>query len=208
MNVQQSYNLWATQYDTNKNKTRDLEAQALRTTLEGRSFRHILEIGCGTGKNTEWLLTCAERVTAVDLSEGMLDVARSKINAEKVDFRQADITQVWNFGTGQFDLITFSLVLEHIEHLDPVFQEVRKALMPGGIVYVGELHPFKQYAGTQARFDTPEGRQLVPCINHHITDFLQAAERSGLQLQHLEEYFDDLDRSGIPRLARFVFSER
>lgn len=205
MNVQQSYDLWASQYDTNKNKTRDLEALALKTTLERRSFRHILEIGCGTGKNTEWLLTHTERLTAVDLSEGMLEIARSKIHAENVEFRQADIMQKWNFGAQQFDLITFSLVLEHIEHLDPIFSEVSQALMPGGIVYVGELHPFKQYTGTQARFDTPEGRQLVPCFNHHISDFLRAAERSGLQLQHFEEYFDEDDRSSIPRLARFVF---
>lgn len=205
MNVQQSYNLWASQYDTNKNKTRDLEAYALRTTLGGRSFQHILEIGCGTGKNTEWLQTCAERVTAVDLSEGMLAVARTKITAPHVEFQQADITQEWHFGAQQFDLITFSLVLEHIEDLEPIFKEVAKALAPGGIVYVGELHPFKQYTGTQARFDTPEGRQLVPCFSHHISDFLRAAGSNGLSLQQFEEYFDEDDRNGIPRLARFVF---
>ena len=72
MDVQQGYNQWAEQYDTNQNKTRDLEAIALRNILEKINFNSCLEIGCGTGKNTEWLIAKAETVTAVDLSEEML----------------------------------------------------------------------------------------------------------------------------------------
>ncbi len=86
MNVQQSYDSWSSQYDTNKNKTRDLEALSLRTTLLNIPFDSCLEIGCGTGKNTEWLVTRAGHITAVDLSEGMLAIARSK-----VAFRQGAI---------------------------------------------------------------------------------------------------------------------
>jgi 2-polyprenyl-3-methyl-5-hydroxy-6-metoxy-1,4-benzoquinol methylase len=208
MNVQQSYNLWSAQYDTNKNKTRDLEAQVLRSTLADVSFKNCLEIGCGTGKNTEWLITRAAHVTAADLSEGMLDIAREKVVSERVEFRQADILQPWNFGTGRYDLVTFSLVLEHIEHLEPVFREVAQALVPGGYIYVGELHPFKQYTGTKARFDTEEGRQEVPCFNHHISDFLKAAEQNGLELVRLDEHFDENDRTTIPRVVTLLLKKR
>lgn len=52
MNVQQAYNIWADQYDTNQNKTRDLEGIALREILQDIHFENCLEIGCGTGKNT------------------------------------------------------------------------------------------------------------------------------------------------------------
>lgn len=208
MNVQQSYNLWSAQYDTNKNRTRDLEARVLRSTLQNIPVNNCLEIGCGTGKNTEWLVSQAARVTAVDLSEGMLDVARGKIASARVEFRQADITQDWDFGAGDYDLVTFSLVLEHIEHLEPVFREAAQALVPGGYVYVGELHPFKQYTGTKARFDTEQGRQEVPCFNHHISDFLQAAEVNGLELVQLEEHFDDDDRTTIPRVVTFLMRKR
>ena len=73
MNTQQAYNVWALQYDTNDNKTRDLEAQALRETLGTISFDNCLEIGCGTGKNTGWLISSkAKSVTAVDFSDEML----------------------------------------------------------------------------------------------------------------------------------------
>ena len=56
MNTREAYNKWSEQYDTNINRTRDLEAVALRKTLSVIPFKRCLEIGCGTGKNTEWLV--------------------------------------------------------------------------------------------------------------------------------------------------------
>jgi ubiquinone/menaquinone biosynthesis C-methylase UbiE len=182
MNVRQAYNNWATQYDSNQNKTRDLEAQALKETLNSKTFKNCLEIGCGTGKNTEWLITVAESITAVDLSEEMLAKAKQKISDEKVEFIQADITKDWSFIKNTFELITFSLVLEHINNLDQIFKEVSASLTPGGYVYVGELHPFKQYTGSKARFETEAGLQIVPCFNHNISDFVKAAKAYNLKI--------------------------
>ncbi|HEY5824891.1 MAG TPA: class I SAM-dependent methyltransferase, partial [Cyclobacteriaceae bacterium] len=191
MNTQQAYNNWASQYDTNQNKTRDLEGKALRQILSGIPFNTCLEIGCGTGKNTSWLIEQAKQVTAVDFSEEMLAKAKDKISSANVEFKQADITQPWIFRTQLYDLITFSLVLEHIENLDPIFKEVSQSLNEGGYVYVGELHPFKQYSGTKARFDTEEGRHIVDCYNHNTSDFVRSAKKSGLILTELDEFFDD-----------------
>jgi ubiquinone/menaquinone biosynthesis C-methylase UbiE len=200
MDTQSAYNNWASQYDTNENKTRDLEAKALREILSNVNFKSCLEIGCGTGKNTEWLLKRADEITAVDLSEEMLSKAKEKIPSEKVDFLIADINSEWNFTNKSFDLVSFSLVLEHIEHLEPIFREVSKKLNQGGRVYIGELHPFKQYTGSKARFETEAGLHIVQCYNHHISDFVQGARKHGLRLVELNEYFDDDDRSSIPRI--------
>ena len=110
MEVKEAYNIWAHQYDTNENKTRDLEAQVLKDTLSDLRFSSCLAIGCGTGKNTEWLLTRADQVTAVDLSEEMLAKAKSKIQSPDVHFIQAGINQAWTFTKRLFDLVTFSLL--------------------------------------------------------------------------------------------------
>jgi ubiquinone/menaquinone biosynthesis C-methylase UbiE len=205
MNVQQSYNIWAAQYDTNDNKTRDLEARALRDTLANIEFSHCLEIGCGTGKNTGWLLTKAQEVLAVDLSEEMLAVARSKYSSGKVRFVQADINQRWDFADKQFDLVTFSLVLEHIENLDNIFEQASKSLIRSGYVYLGELHPFKQYTGSKAKFNTGNDEHIVACFNHHISDFTQSAHKYGLDIVFLNEYFDDDDRNTVPRILSIIF---
>lgn len=170
-------------------------------------FQRCLEIGCGTGKNTEWLITKAEEILAVDLSEKMLAIAREKISSDRVNFIRADIIEPWSFGEKKFDLITFSLVLEHIENLDAVFEQASHSLIPGGYVYVGELHPFKQYSGTKARFDTNEGKHVVTCYTHNISDFIQSANRYGLEIASLHEYFDNDDRTTIPRILSFIFRQ-
>ncbi|MPR32693.1 class I SAM-dependent DNA methyltransferase [Salmonirosea aquatica] len=207
MNTAQAYDLWSEQYDTNLNKTRDLEGQALRITLAEVPFDNALEMGCGTGKNTEWLITKARHTTAVDLSTEMLAKARQKINSDTVEFHQADMTQPWTFADGNYNLVTFSLVLEHIEDLGPVFQKTTAVLLPGGYVYVGELHPFKQYSGSKARFDTAEGTQVVPCFTHHISDFVQTAKKYGLQLVDMNEYFDENIRTTVPRVLTLLFKK-
>jgi ubiquinone/menaquinone biosynthesis C-methylase UbiE len=206
MNVAKAYNNWAEQYDTNENKTRDLEAISLRSLLKDYSFENCLEIGCGTGKNTAWLLTKAASVLAVDLSEEMLAKAKEKIQSEKVQFVQANILEDWSFApANHFDIATFSLVLEHIENLSIIFQKLNKVVKNGGYVYIGELHPFKQYTGSKARFETAEGMQVVTCFNHHVSDFTEAARQNGFIIETIQEFFDDAQRSTIPRILAMRF---
>ncbi|MFN8266322.1 MAG: class I SAM-dependent methyltransferase [Chitinophagaceae bacterium] len=207
MNIQQSYNNWSSQYDTNLNKTRDLEAVSLRETLQDIPFNSCLEIGCGTGKNTVWLLQKAGHLLAVDLSEGMLALAKEKVQAPHVQFVQADITGDWNFAQQPFDLVTFSLVLEHIEDLGSVLAKASAVTQPGGYLYIGELHPFKQYSGSKARFETEAGTQVVDCYTHHLSDFTSAAQQNGYQLVFCKEYFDDNDRTTVPRIITLLFQK-
>lgn len=207
MNVKKAYDNWSKQYDSNTNITRDLEAQALRTVLSEIKFDSCLEIGCGTGKNTEWLATRAKEIIAVDLSNEMLAIAKEKIKADHVQFRQADILQDWNFISSKYDLVSFSLVLEHIEDLDLIFNKVSKVLNKGGYVYIGELHPFKQYSGSKARFETDEGLQIVTCFDHHISDFFIAAKKYGFDLVDIKECFDDNDRTSIPRILSLLLKK-
>jgi len=205
MNTQQAYNQWASQYDTNLNRTRDVEGKALRQTLSTIDFERCLEIGCGTGKNTTWLVERAKHITAVDLSENMLAKAKEKVNNTNAQFLQADITTPWHFGTN-YNLITFSLVLEHIQDLDPIFERAAEALSPKGHVYIGELHPFKQYTGSKARFETAAGTQVVECYTHHISEFVNIAKRHGLAVRNLNEFFDE-DNGEVPRILTLLFQK-
>jgi ubiquinone/menaquinone biosynthesis C-methylase UbiE len=208
MNVKKAYNLWAEQYDTNKNRTRDLEAMALRISLPDILYSKCLEVGCGTGKNTVFLADKAAEVVAIDLSEAMLARAALKLNRPTIRFLQADINAAWEFEDTDFDLVTFSLVLEHIENLDAVFEKVTTRLKTGGIIYIGELHPFKQYNGTKARFDTAQGRQEVTCFTHHVSEFTGLAHRFGFEILTVNEYFDEADKTGVPRILSLIFKKR
>jgi ubiquinone/menaquinone biosynthesis C-methylase UbiE len=135
----------------------------------------------------------------------MLVKAKQKINSQRVHFIQADILQDWDFIDSKYNLVSFSLVLEHIEDLQPVFNKVSKVIASGGYVYIGELHPFKQYSGSKARFITDEDEQVVSCFNHHLSDFIKAAKNNGFEMLHINEYFDEDDRNTIPRILSMLF---
>jgi len=200
MNVEEAYKHWSVQYDTNQNKTRDLEAISLRETLEDTQFDNCLEIGCGTGKNTEWLLTKGQKITAIDLSEEMLTIAQSKISSNNVLFLKVDINEEWTFANEKFDLVVCSLVLEHIENIGRIFKLISEHLTESGTVYIGELHPFKQYSGSKASFENEKGKQTVTVITHHISEFTSLAKQNGLKILEVKEYFDEGDPTSIPRI--------
>jgi len=202
--TQKLYDEWSATYDAVVNPTRDLEKRACESLLGQHSFERVLELGGGTGKNTAWLAERTRELVSVDLSPEMQAVARAKVTAANVEFRVGDVTRAWDFGD-VFDLITCSLILEHVEDLGHIFQQAARVLIPGGRFYICELHPVKQYAGSKARFEVEGGEKILECFTHHVSDFTNAALISGFAIERIDEWFDGYDRSAMPRLVSFVF---
>ncbi|MCB7481706.1 class I SAM-dependent DNA methyltransferase [Christiangramia sediminis] len=207
MSIEKAYDQWSSQYDHNKNLTRDLDKRITRDNLENLVFNSVLELGCGTGKNTEWLQTKASKILAVDFSEEMLGIAKKKINSENVIFQKADITQNWDWSIEKYNLITCNLILEHIEDLEFIFKQAFSKLNKDGYFFVSELHPFKQYKGTKARFDSEkDGLIELKTYTHHISEFFDAARSAGFQLKKFNEYFDE-DNNELPRILSLLFQK-
>jgi ubiquinone/menaquinone biosynthesis C-methylase UbiE len=201
--VENAYNQWAESYDSVVNPTRDMDQKAMQSVLGSLLFEKVLELGCGTGKNTAWLASRAKSVTAVDLSSEMLMRAKQKINADHVKFIKADLNENWDFAAEKYDLITFNLVLEHIAELEPIFKQASAVLDNNGYLFICELHPYKQYSGSKARFEKENETIVVECYNHHLSDYLKAKDH-GFELVNIKEWFDE-DRKEIPRLISFLF---
>ncbi len=208
MDIQNAYNEWSETYDSNENLTRDLDQEVIRNLLGGLQFDSILEIGCGTGKNTAFLSQIGHDVRAVDFSQRMIAKAKEKAQAENVRFSMMDITRPWDFEDQSFDLIVCNLVLEHIQNLSFVFAEAARTLHPSGKFFVNELHPFKQYDGKKARFYRDDEKIEVDAFIHHISDFLNAAEKNNLALVKLNEYWHESDQHKLPRIISFFFERR
>jgi len=207
MSIQDAYNEWSHIYDSNQNRTRDLDEQVLRLALNGQRFPSILEIGCGTGKNTAFLAEIGAQVLALDFSEGMIARAREKVTGSHVRFQFADLTRPWPCAEADFDLIVCCLVLEHIQDLGHIFAQAARTLRPGGRFFINELHPFKQYGGTKARYERGTDVVEVDVFIHHISEFIHAAEGSGLRLLKFEEVWHEDDADKPPRLASFLFEK-
>lgn len=207
MSIEKAYNSWAKQYDSNANKTRDLDITATIETLSKIEFRSVLELGCGTGKNTAWLIKKAERIIGLDFSEEMLNLARTKITDGKVKFRKADLTSAWDIKNQFADLVTSSLTLEHIEDLNHIFHQAHMKLKNDGLFFISELHPIKQYLGSKAKYSTDNGIEELKVYTHHISEFIENAELNGFELNDIKEWFDVNSNKEIPRLISFVFKK-
>jgi ubiquinone/menaquinone biosynthesis C-methylase UbiE len=207
MSIVKAYNSWAEQYDTNENKTRDLDRKATVETLSKYNFETVLELGCGTGKNTEWLITKAKFVIGLDFSEEMLNKAKDKIKSDKVRFQRANLTKKWELENNFADLITCSLTLEHIKNSDFIFNQAYQKLKAGGKFFICELHPARQYLGSKAKYETETGIEELEVYTHHISDYLSSGRNNSFKLLELNEWFDNQPENEVPRLISFVFSK-
>ena len=152
VNTQTAYSYWAGSYDTDRNYTRDLDAEVTLDRLGRLRPRSVLELGCGTGKNTQLLARIGQAVQALDFSAEMLAVAKAKVTAENVQFTQTDLTRRWPAADESVDLIACNLVLEHIEDLRHIFAEAQRTLATNGRFFICELHPYLAVRGQEGDF--------------------------------------------------------
>lgn len=79
-------------------------------------------------------------ITGIDLSEGMLTVARekAKVRNSRITFRQGDCLNL-DFPDASFDLLTIAYGVRNFENLKKGFDEFHRVLRPGGKFMILEL---------------------------------------------------------------------
>ncbi len=115
--------------------------------------KKILDIATGTG---DFAIACnklnPEKVTGIDLSEGMLNVGRKKLKNKGLDhiieLRKADSENL-PFDTGTFDAAIVAFGVRNFENLEKGLSEINRVLKPGGAFIVLEFSqprkaPFRQ----------------------------------------------------------------
>ena len=100
----------------------------------------VLDLGCGTGVPTAKILAESDhRVVGVDISEGMLRLAREQVPA--AEFRHADFKDL-PADFGSFDAVTafFSLLMLSKADIEKTLTKVAGWLKPGGYFGVGMVN--------------------------------------------------------------------
>ncbi|MEO7997072.1 MAG: methyltransferase domain-containing protein [Gemmatimonadaceae bacterium] len=210
IDVSTAYDRWSAQYDRDRNPTRDLDARILRqSTKLVISGQRVLEFGCGTGKNTEYLAQRARELTAMDFSAGMLSVAKQRVPQSHVRFVQHDVREHWPLSDNSVDVVIGNLVLEHVEQLAPVYAEAARVLCDGGQLYLCELHPYRQWRGGQAHFTEQSSGETVQvsAYVHSVGDYVNAGINQHFQLAEIGEWLEEDAAAGaFPRLLSLLFT--
>ena len=101
----------------------------------------VLELGSGTGNLSQLITSCAELV-AVDVSEKMEAIARSKLShLSSRRFIKADILEVFAHRLGLFDVVISTYAIHHLvdQEKQRLFELVFTSLLPGGRAVFGDL---------------------------------------------------------------------
>ncbi|CAF1580093.1 unnamed protein product, partial [Didymodactylos carnosus] len=185
----------------------DLDEKITRKLLSNKQYDTVLELGCGTGKNTLFYSAIGKNVDSVDFCQSMLDIARLKVEQQAITnviIYQTDLKQKqWSRESNYYDLCACNLMLEHIENIEPFFMEVNRILKINGEFFVSELHPYKQYLGTKAN-------GVIQSFTHHISDFLHVGKKNGFTMKEMQEWWtndEETEHRTPPRLVTFIFEK-
>jgi SAM-dependent methyltransferase len=105
--------------------------------------RRVLDAGCGEGYNTRILARRGARVTGVDISERMIELAREAERAERLGIRyeRASYADLGPFADASFDAVVSFMALMDGPHFDRAMREAFRVLRPGGMVAFSITHP-------------------------------------------------------------------
>jgi ubiquinone/menaquinone biosynthesis C-methylase UbiE len=116
-------------------------AQAIIGTTQPGPAMDVLDFGCGTGLLTLALQPHVRTITAVDSSQGMIDVLEAKVKAQglkNVRTRRVDLEQGDEI-PGTFDLAASSMTFHHIKDTGLLLDRIAGVLKPGGKIAIADL---------------------------------------------------------------------
>jgi SAM-dependent methyltransferase len=117
------------------------ERPATQSLLGDVMGKRALEVGCGAGPLTEWLLDRGAVVTAMDISPAMVSLAQARVG-NRARIRVGNLAEPLAFAAdGDFDLVVASLVLHYLEDWETPLRELRRVLIPDGALVFSTHHP-------------------------------------------------------------------
>lgn len=131
----------------------------------------ILDVATGTGDFalTSYEILKPEKITGIDISEGMLELGRKKISKAGLD----DYIELLNgdseailFEDNSFDAVTVAFGVRNFENLEQGLSEIKRVLRPGGRLIVLEctkpsMPVVKQFYSFYMKFITPKIGKII-----------------------------------------------
>jgi ubiquinone/menaquinone biosynthesis C-methylase UbiE len=127
---------------------------------ESIAGRHVLDIGCGSGRTTAILKNLSSGYVGLDYSLEMVESCRKRF--EGVRFLHGDVRDMSEFNNREFDYIMFSFNgLDSINHEDRLkgLKEIRRVLKPDGLFVFSSHNRNYRYAISRPKI----GFSTSPC---------------------------------------------
>ncbi len=190
------YDLYAEVYDENLMYLNSFERQELLRMLGADlDGKEVLDLGMGTGRLAQLLLSRGVKLTGVDISQEMVEKFKSKFSqAEAV---KADVREL-PFADESFDIALAAFLIVHLRDLEEFFDEVYRVLKPGGFILVTNINQPKA-----PKLTLKDGSVIViNSIYHRPQNVIKALEECFFHIE--EEKFVYEDKVWINQIVKAV----
>jgi len=136
---QHSYDKQARYYDSDSNRNGRIARQIYDQMIDRISslrYASLLDVGCGTGEMLSRVQAGDVKLSGIDISSQMIDVARQKLG-DGYDLRAGDAT-VLPWDACSFDVVICSYSFHHYEHPEKVLGEMHRVLKEKGRLIIGD----------------------------------------------------------------------
>lgn len=145
------------------------EVRQLRQISDLGINKNILEIGCGNGFGTTLIRKyfLPKKITAIDLDNKMITIARKKYANSHVKFLQADVEKL-PFSNNSFHAVFDFGILHHVPNWKKALKEIHRVLKKDG--------QFIMEDGSIDSFSTPLGKIIKRYFDHPYKDMYSKIE--------------------------------
>jgi SAM-dependent methyltransferase len=202
ISARDGYALWAASYEQTIKDDMDRDVLERIATVPWREIQRAADLGCGTGRTGAWLRAHGvAHVDGIDGAPEMLDRARARGVFDALAV--ADVAAS-GLEASAYDLVTTSLVDEHLADLRPIYREAARPARAGGAYVLVGFHPFFiMKTGMPTHFDGPEGTPVA--IETHIHLFSEHVAAASLAGWHLAELHEQvIDERWIAKKAKWA----
>lgn len=145
-----------------------------RANLRGAK---VADIGCGGGLLSEALARAGANVTAIDLGEKLIEIAKLHLfeSNVQVDYRVQSSTELAEAEPASFDVVCCMELIEHVPDPAELVRDLAAMLKPGGQLFLSTLNRTPAAFGAEI-VGAEYLMRLLPRGTHHYAQFLKPSE--------------------------------
>jgi ubiquinone/menaquinone biosynthesis C-methylase UbiE len=188
--IQQQFGAVAANYTTSTVHASGADLQGLIVAAGLTGHERVLDVGCGAGHVTIGLAAQALHLTAVDLTQAMLDQTQAQVEKRglhNVTIQIADVAAL-PFGDASFEVVVSRYAAHHFADPLQALREIQRVLVPGGRwLLVDVVSPPAPMADTY--LNTVEIlRDPSHVRDHSVAQWLDMCGAAGLPAHHVQTW--------------------